>query len=78
MNKWRRELKENFRSAQIISYWNIYPRLKPSERKRSIDEIIPNIYDEKPTKVISLKERYAEIMKKYREAGILKDTNGSQ
>lgn len=76
--KHKKELKEQFTHIQVLAYHSVLPHLKPSERKRSIDEIIPNIYEEKPTKVISLKDRYAEIMKKYRDAGILKDTNGSQ
>lgn len=64
-----RELKQEFQHVQIICYYMILPWLEKKDRNKKIDELIPNIYDDNPTKVVSLKEHYERIQKRY--AGIL-------
>jgi hypothetical protein len=63
-----RELKQNFQHTQILAYYMILPYLEKKDRHKKIDELIPNIYDDKPAKVVSLKEQYERIQQKY--AGI--------
>lgn len=48
----------------------ILPYLSKTDRKKKIDQIIPDIY-EKGTKVVSLKEMYEKLKAKYIKAGVL-------
>lgn len=63
------ELRQNFQSTQILAYYTLLPWLDKKDRRKKIDELIPNIYDDEPTKVVSLKEHYERLQKKY--AGII-------
>ena len=63
------ELRQNFQSTQILAYYTILPWLDKKDGRKKIDELIPNIYDDQPTKVVNLKEHYERLQKKY--AGIL-------
>lgn len=65
----RRNLKLQFQHVQIAAYYTILPYLEKKDRRKKIDELIPNIYDDKATPVVNLKEHYEELQKKY--AGII-------
>lgn len=64
----KRNLRLQFQHVQIAAYYTILPYLDKKDRHKKIDELIPNIYDDKPTKIVNLKEYYEELQKKY--AGI--------
>lgn len=74
--KRKSELRELYTHVQMQAYYAIAPYLSPSDKRKPISEIIPNIYEEKPAEAkADAKARYKELIKRYQAAGLL---NGSQ
>jgi nitroreductase len=69
-NERKRELREDFQHTRILAYHMILPYLDKSAKKKSIDQIIPDIYDENRAKVISLKDQYERMKQRLARAGI--------
>lgn len=68
--KRKRELREEYQHTRILAYHVIAPYLDKSAKRKPINEIIPDIYDDNPAKVISLKDRYKNLLSRYEKAGI--------
>lgn len=69
----RRELQEDYRHVQMLAYYSILPWLPQAARKKPIDEIVPNLYEER--KSGDAKQRYKNLFEQYRQAGLI---NGGQ
>jgi hypothetical protein len=72
--KRKKELREEFQHIRYLCYHTISPYLSKSDKRKTIDQIVPDLYDDNPAKVISLKEKYKELKDKYLKYGLL---NGS-
>lgn len=69
----KKELREQYQHIRILAYHVISPYLSKADKRKSIDQIVPDLYDDNPAKVISLKDRYKNLLNRYEEAGIMKD-----
>jgi hypothetical protein len=70
----RKQLREDYQHTRILAYHMILPYLDKSAKRKPIDQIVPDLYDDdNPAKVISLKDRYKELLEKYEKAGVMKD-----
>ena len=57
----------------MLAYYSILPWLPQAARKKPIDEIVPNLYEER--KSGDAKQRYKNLFEQYRQAGLI---NGGQ
>lgn len=73
----RRELKEEYQHIRILAYHIISPYLSKKDQKKSLAELIPDIYEE-GGKQKSLKEIANETFERYKKAGYLKDASGNR
>jgi hypothetical protein len=65
------ELKQLYQHVRMAAYYSLLPHLTPGAKKKSIDEIIPDIYEPVEKKVVSMKEWYAKTKEKYIKYGLL-------
>lgn len=65
----RKELQEDFLHVRMQAYYSILPYLDKKDRKKTIDQLIPDIYSEKKE---GPKMTYKDLIEKYKKAGALK------
>lgn len=62
----RKQLQEDFQHVRIQAYYAILPYLEKKDKKKGIDQLIPDIYE--PQKAIK-KPSYQDLMERYKKAG---------
>lgn len=67
----RKQLREDYQHTRVLAYHIILPYLDKSAKRKPIDQIVPDLYDDNPAKVISLKDRYKELKNRYKKAGLI-------
>lgn len=66
----RRELQQEFQHFRLLAYYVIAPYLPAKDKKKSLDKLIPDIYEE-PEPEKDVKETYLSIKERLRKAGLL-------
>jgi hypothetical protein len=56
--------------VQMLAYYSVSPYLSKSDKKKPINDIIPNIYEEQKPKP-SAKEAYKKLIEQYKAQGLL-------
>lgn len=68
--KRKTELRELYSHTQMLAYYTVSPYLQKRDKNKPISDIIPNIYEERKEQP-SEKEKYAKLIQKYKEQGLL-------
>jgi hypothetical protein len=68
--KRKSELREIYTHVQMLAYYSVSPYLSKSDKKKPINDIIPNIYEEQKPKP-SAKEAYKKLIDQYKAQGLL-------
>lgn len=66
----KKELQEDFLHIRIQAYYSILPYLDKKDRKKTIDQLIPDIYAEKKEEPAF---DYKALIERYKKAGALSD-----
>lgn len=69
-DKRKSELRELYVHAQMLAYYSVSPYLSKSDKKKPINDIIPNIYEEPKAKP-SKREEYNKLIETYKAQGLL-------
>jgi len=54
----------------MLAYYSVSPYLSKSDKKKPINDVIPNIYEEQKPKP-SAKEAYKKLIEQYKAQGLL-------
>lgn len=71
--KRQRELRQEYQHMRMLIYYMIEtaPYVTKSTKRQPLDKLVPDIYDDKPAKVINLKDRYNLLLERLEKAGML-------